>query len=501
MASSLVDLSSLQIGDELLDNITKLLNDIETASFDDMDNIILQQDHVYQIINIINQIRSVLNLTTDDIKYLDELIQHLVEIYQAIAKLCQSLFVSDCTNCTSFAFEKQYSLFAGRPKFCIPKDLLEELRGLGFTWTNISKMFNISRWTIARRVSEYDLQSLTTFSSISNDDLDQLISEYISRHGTTCGEPIISGYLRSSGYRVQRRRVRSSLNRVDPKNTLLRWGALVSRRTYYVPWANSLWHLDGHHSLIRWKFVIHGCIDGKSRKVMFLKCNTNNKAETVLDLFTDAVTENGWPSRVRVDYGVENTLVCDAMVETRGEGRASFIAGSSTRNQRIERLWRDVFRCVTVLFYYVFYGLEQSGMLDVEDSNHLFALHYVFLPRINFALNEFKNAYNEHRLSTERNWTPNQIWHNSMNNPANPLAVTTNDGIDDDFYREDPLGPYPLDPEVNNVVVEPVEIPMEEEISNYLSNFIEPNRTSSDMGIDIYVETMAHLNDLTGYNA
>ena len=28
---------------------------------------------------------------------------------------------------------------------------------------------------------------------------------------------------------------------------------------------NSLWHLDGHHSLIRWKILIHGCIDGFSR--------------------------------------------------------------------------------------------------------------------------------------------------------------------------------------------------------------------------------------------
>jgi len=29
-----------------------------------------------------------------------------------------------------------------------------------------------------------------------------------------------------------------------------------------VPWPNSLWHIDGHHSLIRWGFVVHGCVDG-----------------------------------------------------------------------------------------------------------------------------------------------------------------------------------------------------------------------------------------------
>ena len=80
---------------------------------------------------------------------------------------------------------------------------------------------------------------------------------------------------------------------------------------------------------------------------MYLSCNTD-KTETVLRLFEKAINEHDglWPSRIRVDYGVENVFICDAMVGYRGEGRGSFIAGSSTRNQRIERLWRDVFWCV-----------------------------------------------------------------------------------------------------------------------------------------------------------
>ena len=122
----------------------------------------------------------------------------------------------------------------------------------------------------------------------------------------------------------------------------------MRRRKYFVPWPNSLWHLDGHHSLIRWSMVIHGCIDGFSRRITFLKCSNNNLSQTVLDLFLHAIYhDNGlWPLRIRVDHGVENVLVCDAIVAARGEGRASFIAGSLTRNQRIERLWREVFQCV-----------------------------------------------------------------------------------------------------------------------------------------------------------
>ena len=104
------------------------------------------------------------------------------------------------------------------------------------------------------------------------------------------------------------------------------------------------------------------CIDGYSRRIIFLHCGTNNLASTVLSLFESAVEREGglWPSRIRVDYGVENISVCNAMVAVRGERRGSFIAGSSTRNQRIERLWRDDFRCFFHVFYYTFYAMEQT---------------------------------------------------------------------------------------------------------------------------------------------
>ena len=129
--------------------------------------------------------------------------------------------------------------------------------------------------------------------------------------------------------------------------------------------------------MIRCNFFIHGCCEGFSRKVIFLKCSTNNLALEVLTYFLDGITENGrlWPFRIRFDYAVESVLICHLMVEQRGANRGSFIAGPSTRNQRTERLWRDVFRCVCH-FYYQFYAMEQSGILDLENSLHKFVLHF-----------------------------------------------------------------------------------------------------------------------------
>lgn len=43
----------------------------------------------------------------------------------------------------------------------------------------------------------------------------------------------------------------------------------------------------------------------------------------------------------RTDRGGENVLAADYMLNVRGVDRSSFYAGSSMRNQRIERQWRD----------------------------------------------------------------------------------------------------------------------------------------------------------------
>ena len=164
----------------------------------------------------------------------------------------------------------------GRPSIDIAPEVLEDLRGLGFTWEKIARIFGVSRWTIMRRVRLFDLEYLSSFSTITDEEIDNIIRNFIARHGSTTGETYLRGHFRAMGYTVQRRRIRESLNKVDPRNRALRWGALVSRRVYFVPWPNSLWQLDGHHSLIRWGFVIHGCIDGYSRRIIFLHCSTNN---------------------------------------------------------------------------------------------------------------------------------------------------------------------------------------------------------------------------------
>ena len=76
---------------------------------------------------------------------------------------------------------------------------------------------------------------------------------------------------------------------------------------------NSLWHVDGHHKLVRWRIVIHGGIDGFSRVTYFQAAN-NNRAVTALSAFLKGVEVYGLPSRVRSDHGGENVDIAQHML-------------------------------------------------------------------------------------------------------------------------------------------------------------------------------------------
>ena len=77
--------------------------------------------------------------------------------------------------------------------------------------------------------------------------------------------------------------------------------------------------------------------------------------------------------------------------------------------------------------------MEASGLPNVEDPIHLFTLHTIFILGINKTLEDFSEAFNNHAVSTEGNWTPYQIWMNGMMHRNNPLAHGALDGEPDDL--------------------------------------------------------------------
>ena len=133
------------------------------------------------------------------------------------------------------------------------------------------------------------------------------------------------------------------------------------------------------------------------------------------------MSKYGLPSRVRSDKGGENVDVARYMLNhpLRGPDRGSHITGRSVHNQRIERLWRDIFFGRTSIYYDLFTCMEVSGMLDPCNEIDMYALHYVFLPRINKNLEEFSAAHSMAPISTEKNKSPVQLWIQGLTNVCN----------------------------------------------------------------------------------
>ena len=92
-----------------------------------------------------------------------------------------------------------------------------------------------------------------------------------------------------------------------------------------------------------------------------------------MGFFEESVSTYGLPIHVRGDHGTENTLVRNFMQQHRGN--AGYICGKSVHNQRIERLWGDVFPRVLSSYYDYFYYMEMEGQLDLDNPQDLLNLH------------------------------------------------------------------------------------------------------------------------------
>ena len=135
----------------------------------------------------------------------------------------------------------------GRPYYDISYHQLDTLISMHLSVPKIAQMIGVSVSTIRRRMSEYNLSIRSTYSTITDAELDAIVQEQFSGWGNRQ----VYGSLVSHGIRVQFQRVRESQRRVDPEGSIMRCLNRVQRRRYVVQGPRHLWHIDGNHKLIR----------------------------------------------------------------------------------------------------------------------------------------------------------------------------------------------------------------------------------------------------------
>ncbi|MED6239288.1 hypothetical protein ATANTOWER_004438 [Ataeniobius toweri] len=106
-----------------------------------------------------------------------------------------------------------------------------------------------------------------------------------------------------------------------------------------------VWHIDGYDKIKPFGIAISGCIDGFSRKMLWLEAHkTNNDPKIIGGYFMDAViAAGGCPARAKLALGTENGHIaelqrCLHFSENQAQ-RDTVSFGPSTGNQRIERWW------------------------------------------------------------------------------------------------------------------------------------------------------------------
>ena len=125
-------------------------------------------------------------------------------------------------------------------------------------------------------------------------------------------------------------------------------------------------------------------------------------------------------------------------------------------------------------------------MLDPLNEKHLYALHYVFIPRINEALKEFSIGWNQHSIRTSHHKPPHQLFTACM-------LLLQHSGLAalfSDDYGQDSDGPIPPSHDASVVEIPQVNLVLNSDNYSTLQRAVNPLQPS---GMDLYEQVLQLL--------
>ena len=143
--------------------------------------------------------------------------------------------------------------------------------------------------------------------------------------------------------------------------------------------------------------------------------------------------------------------------------------------------------------FYRFHFMEEQRILNCENHIHIYALHYIYIPRINNALETFMNGWNNHAIRTEHGHSPKQLF------VAGALHLRNSGMIVLDFFEnihneDDGIEEEGLTGDDNAVVIPENQFGLTELEFHQLQAHVNPLAESQNHGIELYERTLEFIN-------
>ena len=241
----------------------------------------------------------------------------------------------------------------------------------------------------------------------SRRDIERAINLELDGPGSLMGYRAMTRCLRTKyKLKVSRDTVMNILKERDPIGTKERKARKLRRRVYRCPGPNHTWHIDGYDKLTPFGFGINGCIDGYSRRILFLRVSySNHDPSLIAGYYMNCVEQlKGCPKRLWTDCGTENGIVAALQhvfyenLPTSASQSYGHRYISSTANQRIESWWSFFRKSQSNWWIQLFKDLRESGAFCDGNIIHVYCLRYCFMNIIQKELDSVATSWNEHRI-------------------------------------------------------------------------------------------------------
>jgi transposase len=295
-------------------------------------------------------------------------------------------------------------------------DLIVKYFRLGMKYTEILMFLasvhgiQLSLRQLKRVVTKRGLSRRKNYSS--TDEVVQAVERELNSSGNSIGYRAMHQRLQTDyGLVVRKDAVRRVLRVLDPEGVEARLRHRLRRRTYRGKGPNRTWHIDGYDKLKPFGFCIHGCIDGYSRRIMWLEVGpSNNNPAIICQYFLDCVKQvNCTPQIIRSDKGTENTNIAAVQRFFRRAhhdefaGNRSFVYGKSVSNQRIEAWWSFLRRECADWWINYFKNARERGIYNDGNNIHVECLKFCFSDLIQKELYRVARLWNLHKIRPSTN--------------------------------------------------------------------------------------------------